>query len=291
VASQAAALAVELAERKATEAWEAAKESSLKASCGKFKEAQELATKAKNLAAESETAEHEAAKLARRAGPSLGADGKRAWATYGAVHGASARAAAAAAAANAASEFKAAAKAYCDRILLRKVFKAWAEYSEWLKPLRAKAGRALSLFKNNSVGRTFYAWMDYTKEEKARREVDAVRAYMDIHQGLISKHVRRGRRPLGERNSSAAVRRGGGGVYADVSSGVEKKSVKSTSGAPSNSSARAERRMEALAAAEKSARRRARDGEGDGRGGNSWVAGGVDAWVATTARVTDRSGR
>jgi hypothetical protein len=158
VASQAAALAVELAERKATEAWEAAKESSLKASCGKFKEAQELATKAKTLAAESETAEHEAAKLARRAGPSLGADGKRAWATYGAVHGASARAAAAAAAANAASEFKAAAKAYCDRILLRKVFKAWAEYSEWLKPLRAKAGRALSLFKNNSVGRTFYAY-------------------------------------------------------------------------------------------------------------------------------------
>jgi hypothetical protein len=201
------------------------------------------------------------------------------------VHGASARAAAAAAAANAASEFKAAAKAYCDRILLRKVFKAWAEYSEWLKPLRAKAGRALSLFKNNSVGRTFYAWMDYTKEEKARREVDAVRAYMDIHQGLISKHVRRGRRPLGERNSSAAVRRGGDGVYS-----VEKKSVKSTSGAPSNSSARAERRREALAAAEKSARRKARVRDGEG-GGNSWVAGGVDAWVATTARVTDRSGR
>ena len=288
VASRAAAAAVELAERKATEAWEAAKESSSKASCGRFKEARELAAAAKALAAESEAAEREAAEQARRAGPSLGADGKRAWAAYGAVHGASARAAAAAAAANAASEFKAAAKAYCNRILLRKVFRAWAEYSEWLKPLRAKAGRALSLFKNNSVGRTFYAWMDYAKEERARREVDAVRAYMDIHQGLISKHIRRGRAPLGEKvNVASSARRGAYGSFVG-----EKRPAKST-GAPSNAADRAERRRVAAAAAGKSARRRAagfEDGDvGDGRGGGSWVAGGVDAWVATTARITDRS--
>ena len=258
----------------------------MKASCGRFKEARELAGAAKACAVESEAAEREAAEQARRAGPSLGADGKRAWAAYGAVHGASARAAAAAAAANAASEFKAAAKAYCNRILLRKVFRAWAEYSEWLKPLRAKAGRALSLFKNNSVGRTFYAWMDHAKEERARREVDAVRAYMDIHQGLISKHIRRGRAPLGEKvNVASSARRGAYG-----SSVGEKKPAKST-GAPSNAADRAERRR--VAAAGKSARRRAagfEDGDaGDGRGGGSWVAGGVDAWVATTARITDRS--
>jgi len=77
VASRAAAAAVELAERKATEAWEAAKESSLKASCGRFKEARELAAAAKALAVESEAAEREAAEQARRAGPSLGADGLR----------------------------------------------------------------------------------------------------------------------------------------------------------------------------------------------------------------------
>ena len=47
VASRAVAAAVELAERKATEAWEAAKESSSKASRGRFKEARELAAAAK----------------------------------------------------------------------------------------------------------------------------------------------------------------------------------------------------------------------------------------------------
>ena len=125
----------------------------------------------------------------------------------------------------------------------------------------------MSLFKNNSVGRTFYAWMDHAKEERARREVDAVRAYMDIHQGLISKHIRRGRAPLGEKvNVASSARRGAYG-----SSVGEKKPAKST-GAPSNAADRAERRrVAAAAAAGKSARRRAagfEDGDaGDGRGG------------------------
>ena len=258
----------------------------VEASCGRFKEARDLAAAAKALAAESEAAERgprsRRGALGRASGRTVSARGPRtARCTARRLERLRLR--------RRPTRLRSLKprRAYCNRILLRKVFRAWAEYSEWLKPLRAKAGRALSLFKNNSVGRTFYAWMDYAKEERARREVDAVRAYMDIHQGLISKHIRRGRAPLGEKvNVASSARRGAYGSFRRREEAREVDGRALERGGQGGGGGW--RRLRRQVGEEASRGLRGRRRGGRARRG-SWVAGGVDAWVATTARITDRS--
>ena len=284
-AAEETAWAAEQAASRAAEAWAAARRVADLAAAGQFALAQREARIAHDAAAAAETSRLAAAEAAKGAGPDLGAEGKKAWSRLSRAVEESARAAAAAIAADKAAEFKAAAKAFHGRIVARRFFTAWEEYVAWIVPLRAKSSRAMAMFTNASEKRALFAWREHAREMKAAREAEAMRRYVAIHQGLISKHVRRVRGPAGKADAKTTSRARIDAFSADANADAVSNRGKVAAGTvPSHSARRAAER--------RAGRAREESRRGEGVGEKSWVAGGVDAWVssaATNGNVVERA--
>ena len=184
----ATAAAIEDATAKAHAADDAAERAANLAADGKFHEAQLMAEKASAFASESARAADLAEERAKGAGPENGAAAKQAWDLIKNVRSIVQSAKDAAAGAASGAELKAAADAFFKRHLARRFWLAWAGYTEWLKPLRSKAGRALSMFRNSTLSHAWYKWLDLYKREKEERETTAVRAYMAAYQARSMSH-------------------------------------------------------------------------------------------------------
>ena len=199
--------ALERAETQAHAATSAANNASRLAALGQFAASRAEASLAEEFTVEVEKERREAEKIAKKdAGPN---DTIRIRELLSAAHGAVLRAGASAADAMRVSEPDPAADAFRRRSLTLRAFFVWRRHIvDWLRPLRAKAGRAALFFSNNICGRAFYSWHDTWRTAKEQREVKAMRAYIKTYQCLITKHIGR------ERSRVPPQRRpAGGGDY------------------------------------------------------------------------------